>query len=507
MLKIGWGKRDISTDMPIVISGQYFLRPSRGVLDPIMVSALTLDDGNDYAIFVSCDITSFKKDVLLSVRERIKEKNAQIDPEKVIMNATHTHAGPLLEKGENLGIWGTLSDLPHDGVEITSPGEYFDFFIEKTAEAICESFETRKEGYISYGYGYAVTGHNRRAVYNRDMTEGSDDMGYRLSEGWAKMYGATNIPEFSHLETGADPYANFMFTYDNNEKLTGAVINIPCPSQNMEMEYYLSADFWGDVRQELCSRYGDINILTQCAAAGDLAPRTRYYGKAEKRRMRLKYADLKVPEDLAFPEEYYKRRDISDRICAAFDDVASWASKEKFSDISIKHTVKTIELEKRFITDEEYEHYSNLPKYQAKEFQNTDNKADDLKWNSKEVANRNKGNQIVERYLSQKEYPTIPMELHVVKVGNIAFATNQFELYMDFAHRIQARSPFEQTFIVQLCAQPGRQNGSYLATERSAKNRGYGSNLHNNKVSPNGGQQLVEETLKVLNDLYHDDNG
>ena len=383
----------------------------------------------------------------------------------ILMNATHTHAGPTLEKGDNLGLWGNLSDLPHDGIEITPPGEYYDFFIERVAEAICESFETRKEGYVSYGYGYAVTGHNRRAVYNRDMTEGSSDIGYRLSEGWAKMYGPTNKPEFSHLETGADPYANFMFTYDSQEKLTGAIIIIPCPSQNMEMEYYLSADFWGDVRQELCSRYGDINILTQCAAAGDLAPRTRYYGKAEKRRMRLKYADLKVPDDLAVPEEYYKRRDISKRICAAFDDVVEWASKEKFSDIPVKHTVKTIELEKRFVTDEEYEYFSNLPKYQAKEFQNTENKIDDLKWNSKEVANRNKGNQIVERYLSQKENPTIPMEMHVVRVGNIAFATNQFELYMEFAHRIQARSPFEQTFIVQLCCGAG----GYLPTEKAEK--------------------------------------
>mgnify|MGYP003311912892 CR=1 FL=1 len=28
-----------------------------------------------------------------------------------------------------------------------------------------------------------------------------------------------------------------MFTFDKDEKLTGAIVNIPCPSQNMEMEY------------------------------------------------------------------------------------------------------------------------------------------------------------------------------------------------------------------------------------------------------------------------------
>jgi len=32
------------------------------------------------------------------------------------------------------------------------------------------------------------------------------------------------------------------------------------------------------------------------------------------------------------------------------------------------------------------------------------------------------------------------MELHVVCLGDIAFTTNRFELYMDYMHRIQARS-------------------------------------------------------------------
>ena len=502
MIKIGWGKRDISTDKPIVISGQSYIRFSKGVMDPVMATALTLDDGKDYAIFVTVDTVTIYKTVLCALREKVHEKNPEIDVEKIIINATHTHAGPFVNTGEDLGVWGPLSKLPHDGIEITPPGEYFDFFIEQISDAVCESYESRKEGYISYGYGYAVASHNRRAVYNRDMTEGSDDKKLRFIEGTTKMYGDTSLPEFTHLETGADHYANFMFTYDKDEKLTGTVMNIPCPSQNMELEYYLSADFWGDIRQEIAKRYGHIYILPQCAAAGDLAPRPRYYDKAEARRFRLKYADVKVPDDLINPSEIYRRREIALQVCAAFDDVVEWASKEKFCDVPVKHSVKTIELEKRFITDEEYEVFSNLPKYEEKELFNTDDKVYDLKWNSIEISRRNDKNTVVERYKSQKNNPTLPMEMHVVRVGNIAFATNQFELYMDFQHSIQARSPFEQTFIVQLCGQPGRRSGSYLATERAVLGRGYSANLFSNLVSPKGGRQLVEETLLELNKLY-----
>ena len=91
------------------------------------------------------------------------------------------------------------------------------------------------------------------------------------------------------------------------------------------------------------------------------------------------------------------------------------------------------------------------------------------------------------------------MEMHIVKVGDVAFATNQFELFMDYQHRIQARSPFVQTFIVQLAAQPGMNNGSYLPTERGVWGKGYSASIFDNVVSPSGGQQLVEETLKELN--------
>ena len=94
------------------------------------------------------------------------------------------------------------------------------------------------------------------------------------------------------------------------------------------------------------------------------------------------------------------------------------------------------------------------------------------------------------------------MELHVVRLGELAFATNTFELFMDYQHRIQARSPFAQTFVVQLCGQPrGYINASYLATERGFQNKSYSASVYCNKVSVEGGAQLVEETLEELNKL------
>ena len=85
-----------------------------------------------------------------------------------------------------------------------------------------------------------------------------------------------------------------------------------------------------------------------------------------------------------------------------------------------------------------------------------------------------------------------------MQIGEVAFASNRFELYQDFMHRIQARSPFIQTFVVQLA---GFDGATYLPTERGVANKGYSASLFCNVVGPEGGQQLVEGTLEMLNEL------
>ena len=116
------------------------------------------------------------------------------------------------------------------------------------------------------------------------------------------------------------------------------------------------------------------------------------------------------------------------------------------------------------------------------------------------VKRRNRCGGVVARYQEQQQEPKLKTDIHVVRIGNIAFASNRFELFMDYMHRIQARSPFEQTFVVQLVTdQYGV--GSYLATEQAIANKGYSATPYCNKVSPAGGQTLVNETLDVLNKL------
>lgn len=150
------------------------------------------------------------------------------------------------------------------------------------------------------------------------------------------------------------------------------------------------------------------------------------------------------------------------------------------------------------IAKEEYEgNKEELAKLDATPFKTDGTPLEQLTFNSILMARRNRCRNVLTRYECQEAEPTQEIELHVARIGNIAFASNPFELYMDFMHRIQARSPFEQTFVIQLaCGSCG-----YLATERAVWGGGYSASIYCNIVSAQGGQQLVDETVKILNEI------
>ena len=66
----------------------------------------------------------------------------------------------------------------------------------------------------------------------------------------------------------------------------------------------------------------------------------------------------------------------------------------------------------------------------------------------------------------------------------------------DYASRIQARSPAVPTMLVQLC---GGASG-YLPSARAVQGGGYSADKF--RVGPEGGQVLVEETLRQIQALF-----
>ena len=507
-IKIGWGRRSLNPGKAIAIPGQFHMRVSLGELNPVTVNALAIDNGEDSVIFVTADMVSFRYSILDIVLEKLKKIAPAVPGEKVIFSSTHTHAGPNAAE----------KSYPCE-IEWMGKDEALDFLTNRIAEAIAEAWKNKTPGQIAYGYGFATVGHSRRVIYQDDVSKRPEALakpGLSVN-GHGVMYGNTNDKMFSHYEAGTDSFINIMYTFDAAGKLTGALINVPCPAQTNEHAWVLHAGFWHPVREKIRAKYGDIGIIGQCGAGGDLSPRQLHYKAAELRRYQLKYpekyANLRA-NPLPYPNqaEADKRResdlldmlraeDISERICAAFDEVLEWAARDKQSAPELKHQVRKVKLERRMFPEDIYkEECANYDKLMQQEWQQTGDKWADFKANSILASARARCLRVKEAYEKQNDNRELEVTVHTARVGGAAFVSNPFELFIDYMHRIQARSPFVQTFIVQLTADKAG-TCAYLATERAIANKGYSASPYCNNVSAAGGQQLVETTLKMLEEI------
>ena len=467
-LKIGWAINDISTDKAVELAGTFHWRTSKGLRDPLMATALAIDNGEDCVVFLSMDFISPPTFVANRVRKRVKAEIPDLPPEKVIFHATHIHTGVSIDRTEK-----KLRE------------EYSKYMADQIFKSVKEAWTSRKPGQIAYGYDLVVTAFNRRIVYFNDRKGGIG----MSPQGKAVLHGRTNVPDFSHVEGGADPFANYLFTYDMEGKLTGAIINVGYTAQVSISDRYVSSDTWHDMRKLMAEHYPRVYILPQCAAAGEATFEQPYYKEAEKRRYRLIYG-----RDPAYPGEF-QRKQIAGRILTSFDRAHEWAQKEKFSDLPIKHVVKTLKLDPAVPSKIDYEAAKDgLKKIQ----EYRENPKTTERMRSSLRSRENVCKRVVRTYENADKLPKVPMEFHVLRIGDVAFVSERFEYYFEFGQRIQARSPFIQTFTVQLAASNGP--GGYLATERASRNGGYGTRFLC-PVSPKGGQEIVEAAVKELKAL------
>ena len=92
----------------------------------------------------------------------------------------------------------------------------------------------------------------------------------------------------------------------------------------------------------------------------------------------------------------------------------------------------------------------------------------------------------------------MPVELHVVRFGDVAIVTNPFELFLDYGNQIRARSRAKQTFLIQLsCGALG-----YLPTEKAEKGSHYSAYVSSGYVGHVGGEILVRESVERINKKF-----
>jgi len=458
-LLIGWSSTSITPDKPVQLHGQHYERVSEYVRDPVTATVLAFetvaDDGAiEQAIMVSCDLVNMPREVVEELRGCVAPRLTGFDARKLFLNATHTHTGPTMMEG--------LYPPAREGV--MKPAEYAKFFISQIADAIVAAWESRKLGGISWALGHAAVGFNRRVVYD---------------DGTAKMYGTSDTEHFMGVEGTNDHGVEILFTWDAAGEMTGVMINLACPSQVVEGQYYVSADFWAAVRDNLREIFsGNPFVYPMVSAAGDQSPRDL---------VRRGRGEVNMRDDTGLEE-------MGRRISNAVEYAYRTARSEPVTEVVFEHHIEELSLPMRRATVAEAEEAQRgYDELMAKA--PVDPYSLDGGWLRRYQA-------VVERYAQQGDDPRYSMALHVIRLGEIAIAVNPFELYLDYGLRMKARSKAHQTFVVQLCDDRGK----YLPTRKAVAHGHYGGMIYDNTVGPEGGELLVERTVNLINAMWAEDS-
>lgn len=452
-LWIGAATTDITPGEPVALDGQFNTRISRGTDNPLTATAVAIEarEGGrtvDSAILLSCDIAVFRPPVPGPLRERLGARLPGFDPRKLVMTATHTHTAPVTEEGKY--------QIPKEGV--MRPTEYVAFLVDRLAGVAAQAWEGRKPGGVGWGHGHAVVGLNRRAIY---------------ADGTAKMYGSTGGPDFRGFEAGEDHVMEMLFCWGEGDKPIAVGINVACPSQEVESRSTINADFWHDVREQVRAGIGnDLGILGWPGACGDISPHRMYRKGAEDRMLKLR--------GLTYTQE------IGRRIAREVNDVHALVRRDIRKDVAFAHRVQDLALPVRKVTDKEAaEARGEIEALRAK-----GDTSRRIAWHQATI----------DRFETQVREPTFMVEVHILRIGDIAIATNPFELFHDYGVQIKGRSKALQTFVIELTGGWGR----YLPTPRAVEGGGYSAVVQSSMVGPEGGQALVDRTIEMIDALWAD---
>jgi hypothetical protein len=477
-VKIGWSSQDVTPDKPVNLMGQFHVRVSERVNDPVTVTALALESprSGERLVMVSCDVTLLPPAIAIQACREVRMAVPELDPRSVVFCATHTHSAPaLLDHG-----------YPRLGPEVMTPAAYSEFFCRRAAQAVKDAWRGRRPAGVSWGFGRAVVGHNRRMAY---------------LDGSSAMYGSMTRADFAGAEGGEDSAVDLLFTWNAKRALTGVVVNLACPAQVSEMSHFITADFWHEARVEIRRRLGrELFVLPLCGAAGDQAPAVLLHQRAERlmqsRRGTTNWADWCME----------LRRQIGERIGQAVESAYALARQDVRTDLPFRHVHTTLRLPSNGITRRAYlaavrEHKRLLADRSLDGLPPTDRKA------SSRLSAIHYQKSLMDRYGDRRKYGHV--DVHAGRIGDVAFATNPFELFLDHGLRMKERSPAVQTFVVQLAApclvraaQADGYLAGYLPTERSVARGDYGASALDCPVGPAGGQMLVEKTLRLITRLW-----
>ncbi len=391
-LAAGAAARDISPSDPVALFGYpHVKRISTGTHDPILASALYLENGADSAVLISLDLLFVDPPTARSIRRAVADE-LSIAEACVFVGCTHTHSAP---------VTGRLIGWQDDPAVPAPEGAYLEFVEEQTVEAVRAARSKKCPAEIAQATADATgVGGNRLA------TDGLTD------------------PEVGLLAIrplGGGPPLAIDMVYGMH------------PTVLHEDSTLVSSDFIHYTRQHLRQQFGeDLTVVYHTAPCGNQSPRRFVTGQT-------------------FQEAERLGRKLG---AAVADSLDALPDGDFTADCPLRATLRKVNLPRRTLpTVAEAERL--LAEYQAEFQRLQAARAERVEVRTAECAvfgaegivtlARAQEQGQIDRVLAQYE----PIEVQLLRIGQTCLAGLPGELFTEYALEIK-RLAARKTFVVSL---------------------------------------------------------
>lgn len=272
--KLGVAREDITPPVGIYARnwGAAKHDVAEGIHRPLTATALTMQaaEGGAPLVLVALDLGWWKSDDERHVRGAVLDA-LKIDPARVMINMSHTHAGPATSRDDR--------DKP--GGELIAP--YLDKVRDAVVRAVRRALESAEPGTLSWSLGRCDL------AVNRDLPDPSRDR-------WVTGFNPS---------ASADDAVLVGRVADGSDKVRAVLVNYACHPTTLAWENKLiSPDYPGAMRELIEKEVPGALALYLHGPSGEVGPRRQYTGEletADRNGRQLGYATLSALEGMLPP--------------------------------------------------------------------------------------------------------------------------------------------------------------------------------------------------------------
>lgn len=461
IFRAGAATSNITPPLGELIVGGFEPFPATNVHDELHARCLVLDDGKTKLAFAICDNVGISVEVFDLAKQQLQDATG-LPPSHVLMASTHTHSATAARGPSKVSIQTELPD-------------YQKFLARRISDGVRRAMANLEPASIAWGSIDEPSEVFNRRWFVKDASLLANPFG---GIDQVRMNPPRGSAALDRPAGPTDPQISFISVQSPEGKPIALLANYSLHYVGGVRSGDISADYFAYFAKFIAQKLGAsdqsppfVGILSN-GTSGDVN-NINFSASSER-----KYAS------------YEKMQEVAEKVASRVFEVHQQLEFQDWVPLGAEEVA--LPLQVRQPTPEMLEHFATLAAVES----NSSPSEPKRKKPSRDVF-------YAERIALLKDAPRqIGIPLQSFRIGDLGIAAIPFEVFAETGLDIKNRSPFKQTFTIELA------NGSfgYLPTPDQHRLGGYESWLGTNFVQLDATTKIVDKLMEMFADLQQDHN-